>query len=84
MNVDVVPVMILSSVRRGERCTPARHIEATERESRYGVYIYVFIYVLRNIYRQDSGEEIVIYMPPHVARDGTEEYAAPSSAYVRW
>jgi len=55
-----------------------------ERESRYGVYIYVFIYVLRNIYRQDSGEEIAIYMLPHVARDGTEEYAAPSSAYVRW
>ena len=55
-----------------------------ERESRYGVYIYVFIYVLRNIYRQDSGEEIVIYILPHVARDGTEEYAAPSSAYVRW
>ena len=60
MNVDVVPVMILSSVRRGERCTTARHIEATEREREQVRCVYLRMYVLHNIYRQDSGEEIVI------------------------
>jgi hypothetical protein len=40
------------------------------------VYIYIYIYVcMYSVIYIQAGEEIMLYMLPHVARDGTEEYA---------